>query len=51
MPHLKNANLGKQFLEVFLGADPRGNCIAEEDEVLHNTSWVDSDHLANSTEG
>lgn len=37
--------------EVIPWAIPRSNSITEEHEVLQDTTWVDTDHRTNPTEG
>ena len=42
--------LVEHFFEVILGADPGGDRVAEEDEVLHDAWRVVLDHLADAAE-
>ena len=46
---------GKYFDELLLEigprADPGGDRVAEEDEVMHDAARVDSDHVAHTAEG
>lgn len=37
-------------MQVALRVAPRCRCIAEENEVWHDASWIDGDHLAHATE-
>ncbi len=41
----------EHFLEIFLWVDPWCYSITEKDEVLYHSSWVDTDHVAHTTEG
>ena len=36
----------KHFFQVSLGVDPRGDGIAEENEILDYPRWVDANHVA-----
>lgn len=40
----------EHLLQVLLGVDPGGNGITEEDEVLHHSTGVHTDHVADPTE-
>lgn len=42
--------LVEHLLEILLGVDPRGNSIAEENEILHHSSGVHTDHVAHTPE-
>lgn len=41
----------EHLLEILLGVDPRGNGIAEEDEILDHSSRVHTDHVAYTPKG
>lgn len=42
--------LVEHLLQVLLGVDPGGNGITEEDKVLHYSTRVHADHVADPTE-
>lgn len=41
----------EHLLEILLGVDPRGNGIAEENEILHHSAWIYADHVAYTPKG
>lgn len=49
-PTYKTTNLVEHLLQVLFGVDPGGNGITEEDEVLHHSTRVHTDHVADPTE-
>lgn len=43
-------DLVEHVSEVILWIDPGSHCITEEYKILHYTSWIYTDHSANSSE-
>lgn len=41
----------ESLLQVRLGVHPGCDSITEENEVVHHSSWIDTDHAADATKG
>lgn len=44
-------DLVESLLQVRLGVHPGCDSITEENEVVHHSSWIDTDHAADATKG